>query len=90
MDVTDDNLKDALSKLIVMENLPFSFVESQHLIDVLALFDERIRKKKFPMADTIAGHVLTKYQAAKAHLKNQLSDVASINLTIDLSQLAKG
>ena len=56
-------LKDALAKLIVMENLPFALVESKYFIDVLALYDKRV-KLNFPTADTIADHVVAKYNAA--------------------------
>ena len=47
MDATEDSIKDALAKLIVMENLPFTFVESKYLIEMLALYDENVRINLF-------------------------------------------
>ena len=73
-----------------MENLPFTFVESKYLIEMLALYDENVRIKQFTMADAISDHVVAKYQASKAQLQLQLNDVETINLTVDLWTSPKG
>ena len=84
MPVTEEKLKDALANLIVMENLPFTFVESKYFIDILSLYDERVTRNDFPMADTISSHVVAKYDHAKDCLRKQLSKIDSVNLTVDM------
>ena len=67
-----------------MENLPFTFVESEYFVNVLALYDESVKLSDFPKADTITGHIMAKFQAAKDCLRTKLAEIESINLTVDL------
>ena len=67
-----------------MENLPFTFVESEYFVNVLALYDESVKLSDFPKADTITDHIVAKFQAAKDGLRTKLAEIESINLTVDL------
>ena len=53
----EDAVKDALADFIVVENLPFTIVESKYFINILDLYDERVGLDNFPEADAIADQV---------------------------------
>ena len=55
-------LKDKIAKLIVMENLPFTFVESKYFIETLTFANESADVSEIPMADAMADHITSKFR----------------------------
>ena len=77
-----ETLKDALATHIVVENLPFTYVESQTFLDIVKLLNPEA-VQLMVKADAISDHVIKMYGGLKGKLAQVMcdEDVAAINCT---------
>ena len=78
-----ENLKKAIAKLVVQQNLPFAVVESDSFIELLCLCNPNV-KDILVKADAIRDFILQLYSFNKSQIKDLFSPIDSISLTCDL------
>ena len=80
-----ENLKDALAKLIIAQNLPFTHVESETFLELIKLLNpdaERLMVK----ADAIRDYIMRKSLQIRDTVKKELAseEVIAVNCTCDV------
>ena len=79
---SQENFEDALVRLFVLEDLPFSLIESKAFVDMVQLLRS---KAVLFSADTLKRRVMKKYEQEKAKTVQRIGAVQSkISLTTDL------
>ena len=80
-----DALKDAMAKHIVRENLPFMYIESETLMELIALLNPEA-VDLMVKADAITLHIVRMYQEIKEEVRLAMTDdtILAINCTCDV------
>ena len=82
-DVSADNLKDVIGRLIVEEHVSFQFAESDAFLSLINLLNPKAIPN-VPKVDTMIVHVMTKYFEVRTKLKDVICNVKKISLTCDV------
>jgi hypothetical protein len=83
--LSKESLKDALATHIVVENLPFTYVESRTFLDIVKLLNPEA-VNLMVKADAMTDNVIRMYGGLKTKLAQAMCDenVTAINCTCDV------
>lgn len=81
--MSSHTFKEAVCKLIVTDNLPFTLIESKPFVDLLMLLNPQV-EAFLVRADAITDHIMKKYWSEKGKISEMFRSVKSkVSITTD-------